>query len=125
MDVRKQESPSVAVTVLQRNVVFMKRSAFRPHRTGLHKMRPIAIDDPGVCLSRGRGVQKRLNGSTSCLGQRQLGSGNNIVGRGSRYPPRRGGGGSMRTLPNCFVSSNEQHVLQHFIFSMSWVTIRH
>jgi len=34
--------------------------------------RTFAIDDPGVCLSvrlsRGRGVQKRLNGSASCLG---------------------------------------------------------
>jgi len=42
---------------------------FRPHRT--HEMRPIAIDDPGVChslcLSRGWDVQKRLNGSRSYL----------------------------------------------------------
>jgi len=45
---------------------------FSSHRT--HKMRTIVIHDPDVCqsvsLSRGRDVQKRLNGSTSCLGWR-------------------------------------------------------
>jgi len=40
----------------------------------MHEMRPIAINELGVCqspcLSGGRDVLKRLNGSTSCLGWR-------------------------------------------------------
>jgi len=41
----------------------------RPHR--VHELQTIDIDDPGVCQfvwnAGGRAVQKRLNGSTSCL----------------------------------------------------------
>jgi len=50
----------------------------------MYELRTIAIDDSGVCqfvcLSRGRDVQKRLNGSTSCLGRRLLGTQKHCIG---------------------------------------------
>jgi len=84
------------------------RKIVRPHP--MHEMRTIATDDPvawceSVCPHCACALQKRLNGSTSCMGWRLLGTvGTLYIALHEAAPshPQRRQGDSKWPLPNYF-----------------------